>query len=181
MDQRLNDATWTAVGASVPSAAVLRAEYAVGSMIGVVAAGYKEGAAEPMWAVAGGFADIDSRKAMTIEQAMLVGSISKLITAVSVLRLVGNREIGLHDSANEHLHGLRVGSDAVTIHQLLIHTAGVSSAFPQYAQEVPSIAELIGPELAVDFAPGSAYAYSNGGYAVLGEIISPERAVSASG
>jgi CubicO group peptidase (beta-lactamase class C family) len=106
-----------------------------------------------------------------MEQPRFAGSISKLITAVSVLRLVGEGAIKLADSANSYLGSVRVASNMVTIEQLLTHTSGVSSDFVHYKEKAPAAAELLGESVAVEFRPGSKHAYSNGGYAVLGEII----------
>jgi CubicO group peptidase (beta-lactamase class C family) len=174
-DPRLTGAQWSAVGDSGVAVDLLRRASADGAVVGVVAAGFDGRSAEPVWGVAGGFADVDAGTAMELERRMFVGSITKLLTAVSVLRLVAAGAIGLKDSANDHLEAVRIGSDEVTVERLLAHTAGVCSNFAHYVSRVPSLPELLGREVGVEFRPGSRHAYSNGGYAMLGEIIATVR------
>lgn len=102
---------------------------------------------------------------------MFAGSITKLLTAVAALRLVGAGQLTLDARANDHLTNLRVASDDVTVLHLLTHTSGVSSDFEHFADEVPPPESLLGREVRVDSTPGAGWAYSNGGYTVLGEII----------
>jgi CubicO group peptidase (beta-lactamase class C family) len=86
--------------------------------------------------------------------------------------------VELDDSANRHLGTIRLSSDAVTIRHLLTHTSGVSSAFEHFAVAVPPVAQVLGAKVNVDFPPGSEHRYSNGGYAVLGELIAHVRGLT---
>ena len=106
-----------------------------------------------------------------------VGSISKQFTAGAILLLEQKGMLAITDSLQKYFPGKsRVKS--VTIHQLLSHTSGITDIFniPDFGslscQNISSsdlVALLLDEELL--FTPGSQYQYSNGGYAVLAEII----------
>jgi hypothetical protein len=74
------------------------------------------------------------------------------------------------DPANEHLHTVRLADDAVTVRELLSHTGGVDSPGELFADRVPGLASLAGPVLACG-GPRGTFAYSHGGYAMLGQLI----------
>src|SRR3712207_8479329 len=57
-----------------------------------------------------------------------LGSISKTVTAVAVLRLRDEGRLGLHDPPEEHVAGTPLGDRSVG--QLLSHPAGAPSASP---------------------------------------------------
>ena len=108
-----------------------------------------------------------------------IGSLSKAFTAVGILLL---EEQGLLDTTNPITTYLpwfdltyRNESVPVTIQQLLNHTSGLSDNHQgaiagEGADVLRQTAELfLGARL--DFTPGSAFAYSNASYIILGLII----------
>ena len=97
-------------------------------------------------------------------------SVTKLITATVVLRLAADGRIGLDDPACAHLRTVRPADDAVTIRDLLTHTAGVDSPGELFAGRVPDLVTLTGP-VVQPAGPRGAFSYSNGGYALLGQLI----------
>lgn len=106
-----------------------------------------------------------------------IGSISKQITAVAVLLLEQHGTLQVADPVSRHLPEFKPNDD-IRIEQLLLHTAGVADiydleSFARSGGAVGRFAEVI-DELAarpLTHAPGTAYAYSNGGYAVLAALI----------
>ena len=125
-----------------------------------------------------GYADLDGGEALLPQRRMHAGSITKLITATIAFRLVAEGVVKLDDSVKRHLGTMRLASDAVTIRHLLTHTSGVSSAFEHFVVAVPPVAQVLGAEVKVDFPPGGEHRYSNGGYAVLGELIAHVRGLT---
>jgi CubicO group peptidase (beta-lactamase class C family) len=103
-----------------------------------------------------------------------IGSITKTITAVAVLRLRDEGLLGLGDPVERHLPGTPYGDR--TVGQLLAHGAGLSAESPtEWWERAP------GADWA-DFAPrlspgdlkhpaGRRFHYSNLGYGVLGELL----------
>ncbi len=107
----------------------------------------------------------------------LIGSISKQFTAAAILLLEQDGLLSTDDLVSEHLPGFAHG-DRVTIEQLLTHTSGIADIFslPRFgatAGQAGTFQELIDDlgRVELTYTPGSSYAYSNGGYAVLAAII----------
>jgi CubicO group peptidase (beta-lactamase class C family) len=97
-------------------------------------------------------------------------SVTKLITATVVLRLAAGGRIGLDDPACAYLHTVRPADETVTVRDLLTHTAGVASPGEMFADRVPDLVTLVSPVVAAA-GPRGTFSYSNGGYALLGQLI----------
>lgn len=135
---------------------------------------------EVVWSRAYGWADVEARIPMTTSTPFRMGSITKLFTATVVMQLRDAEKLRLDDPVSQHLSWFSVdageGSPAITIRQLLTHTAGLprEASFPYWTDhEFPSRAELITSlaDLEAPFAPATRYKYSNLGMALLGEIV----------
>jgi CubicO group peptidase (beta-lactamase class C family) len=107
-------------------------------------------------------------------------SISKVVAAVVVLRLVEQGRIGLDTPVNEMLRSWALpgaGAQSVTPRLLLSHRGGTTvPGFPGYAvgATLPTLAEILGgtppantPAVRVAWPPGEAFRYSGGGTMVL--------------
>jgi CubicO group peptidase (beta-lactamase class C family) len=105
-----------------------------------------------------------------------IGSISKSLTAVAVLRLRDEGRLGLDDPLEWHLAGTPFGDR--TVGQLLSHLAGASAESPGgWWERTPggSLEELgLGPQ---DVVLGVArrFHYSNLGFGLLGELVARAR------
>jgi len=114
-----------------------------------------------------------------------VASISKVITAICVMKLVEGGALKLNESANNHLKNWKIKNEKnkeekITIEQLLSHTGGVScSGFRGYAQneEIPSMTQILegkdpsnNEKIYCKYKKGK-YRYSGGGYQILQKII----------
>ncbi len=101
-----------------------------------------------------------------------LGSITKTVTAVAVMRLRDEGLLALDDRVEQHLPGV-AGGDR-TIGQLLAHTAGLRSESPgQWWERVEG-----GPFDELGMTPddvrhpaGRRFHYSNVGYGLLGEVV----------
>jgi CubicO group peptidase (beta-lactamase class C family) len=142
------------------------------------------GRAGAVWAVARGWADLERGEALHPGHRFPAYSVTKAVTAVTVLLLVADGQVALDRPANDYLRTVRLASDAVTVRELLSHTGGVDSPAGLFADTVPSLLDLTGPVLPCGGQRGK-FSYSNGGYAALGQLIadvtgSPYPAVVAS-
>ncbi|MFG1709785.1 serine hydrolase domain-containing protein [Nonomuraea sp. M3C6] len=103
-----------------------------------------------------------------------IGSITKSMVAVVVLRLRDEGALDLTDPLDKHLPGTPLGH--LTIAQLLSHTAGLTAEPPTaWWERTPGIgaADLIarlGPA-ELKHRPGRRFHYSNLGFALLGELV----------
>ena len=144
-----------------------RESFAQLGLVGLVLAGAADSS---VWTVARGWADVDRDEALRTDHQFPAYAITKLITSTAVLRLVAEGRIGLDDPANSHLRTIRLADDAVTVRELLTHTGGVNSPDTMFADSVPDVLSLLGPVVGCD-GPRGTFAYSNGGYAALGQLI----------
>ncbi len=140
-------------------------------LAGVVLAGGAPGGAD--WAIARGWAHLDRAEPLRPDHRFPAYGITRLITAVAVLRLAAEGRVRLADAANDHLRTVRLADDAVTIRELLSYSGGVDNPAPGggYADTVPTLASLFGPVLPCSGPRGAARPGGHGGYAALGQLI----------
>jgi D-alanyl-D-alanine carboxypeptidase len=111
--------------------------------------------------------------------AFELGSISKVYTATTVLKLVAEGRLDLECCLAQWLPDLP-GSGSITLAQLLNHTHGLHDPL-QEPDFVPAVLREPAREWTLDdvigrmgtphFAPGAGWRYSNTGYHILGAII----------
>ena len=141
-----------------------------------------------------GKADIEAGRPMQKDTIFQVMSMTKPVTAIGIMMLAEEGKLSLRDPVEQYLpefKNLRVrtntGPDAmhlgapehaITIRDLLTHTAGMTDAAPaeikdyQHAMNVP-LDEVV-RQLAKEpllFQPGTAWSYSSAGIEILGRII----------
>ncbi|MEU7007732.1 serine hydrolase domain-containing protein [Streptomyces sp. NPDC046332] len=110
-----------------------------------------------------------------------IGSLTKVFTAVLVMRLRDEGILDLNDPLEKHLPGTDVGE--TTIAQLLAHTAGLAAESPGPWWERtpgtvrPKLADVLGDEPMLH-PVGRHFHYSNPGYTLLGSLIEALRGVS---
>jgi CubicO group peptidase (beta-lactamase class C family) len=139
-------------------------------LAGLVLAG--GGPDSPVWVLATGWADLDQGEVLDTGHRLPAPGITALVTATAVLRLVADGRIGLDTPANNQLRTVSLTDDAITVRELLSHTAGVDSPrlAELFADSVPDLATLTGPVIACSGTRGVVRP-SNGGYAVLGQLV----------
>ncbi|MGY2129650.1 serine hydrolase domain-containing protein [Blastococcus sp. SYSU DS0617] len=108
-----------------------------------------------------------------------LGSISKTVTAVLVMRLRDEGRLSLDDPLERHLPGTPLGER--TVGQLLSHLAGASAESPGgWWERVPggSLADLglAGDDVVLGAA--RRFHYSNLGFGLLGELVARQRGTS---
>lgn len=127
--------------------------------------------------VAYGLADRKAKRANTTATRFNVGSIGKLFTRTAIAQLAQQGKLSLDDKLSRYLPDFP-HADAITIEQLCEHRSGVGDFFNDRYQSMDrsklrhnrDYLELIRDQ-PLWFAPGTSERYSNGGYALLGEVI----------
>jgi CubicO group peptidase (beta-lactamase class C family) len=133
---------------------------------------------QPVYARGFGFADRETRRAPTADTSFRIGSVTKQFTATAILLLAEDGKLAVTDTIGTHLPDYPAVGAGVTIHQLLTHTGGI----PSYTSDQELMARRDQPitpaqllatfwDKPLEFEPGTKFAYSNSGYAVLGAII----------
>jgi CubicO group peptidase (beta-lactamase class C family) len=105
-----------------------------------------------------------------------LGSISKTVTAITVLRLRDEGRLDLDDPLEKHLTGTPFGDR--TIGQLLSHLAGAGAESPgQWWERTPgtTLDELGLSDADVVLPAARRFHYSNLGFGVLGELVAMAR------
>jgi CubicO group peptidase (beta-lactamase class C family) len=105
-----------------------------------------------------------------------LGSISKTVTAVAVMRLRDEGRLGLDDPLERHVPGTPLGER--TVGQLLSHLAGATSESPGgWWERVPggSLEELRLTGDDVVLGAARRFHYSNLGFGLLGEVVARHR------
>jgi len=150
---------------------IVEDSYAELGLVGLTAAGdWGTGPAFDVWACSRGLADLERNAPLGPGHRFPALSITTLVTSTAVLCLVAEGAVALDDPVSRHLRSLRLADDIVTVRELLSHTGGVDSPPSGWADSVADVADVLGP-VAGCSGPRGEFAYSNGGYAVLGQLI----------
>jgi CubicO group peptidase (beta-lactamase class C family) len=141
-----------------------------------------------------GMADIEAGRKMEKDTIFQIMSMTKPVTAVGIMMLAEEGKLALRDPVEQYLPEFRgqqvvsnIGPDAarlrmpdhaVTIRDLMTHTAGIVDAPPASIHDYPQLMnvslEAVVKELAKQpllFQPGTQWSYSSPGIEILGRII----------
>jgi CubicO group peptidase (beta-lactamase class C family) len=141
-----------------------------------------------------GFANEEARIPVTPNNLFRIASVSKLITAVAIMKLVENSKISLDSKVfgkygilndEQFLHIKDKRLEKITVRHLLNHSAGWTQNYGDLAFLPKSVAKGTGESLPVNidsyvrfvtthrvhFEPGTNSVYSNLGYVILGKVI----------
>ena len=120
-----------------------------------------------------GLAEVEIGRPVTTETNFRLASLSKQFTATAVMLLEADGKLGYDDSIATLIPELPAYARGVTVRHLLHHTSGL----PDYERFVPDtqtaqvldrdVPALIARAAGPLFPPGTRYAYSNTGYALL--------------
>jgi CubicO group peptidase (beta-lactamase class C family) len=137
---------------------------------GLALAGGGPGAAA--WVVTKGWADLDRGEELRSRHRWPAYCASALVTTTAGLRLVADGRLTLDAPANGQLRTVQLEDATITVRDLLTHTAGVDSPAPSelLADHVPDLVSVTGPVVSCS-GPRGTVRPSNGGYAVLGQLI----------
>jgi CubicO group peptidase (beta-lactamase class C family) len=118
-----------------------------------------------------GWSDLAARLPVAPETLFEIGSIGKTFTAIAILQLAEEGRLDLGAPVSDALpwFEMPVVGRPVTIHDLLTHTAGITSGIdgtPEAAFQVRALRDR-----RPGSAPGERYHYSNLGYKILGLVI----------
>jgi CubicO group peptidase (beta-lactamase class C family) len=160
----------TAVSGPVPDQVMALAATATGrlGLAGLALAGAS--ASGEAWTVVTGWASLEHAEPLGAGHTFPAYQATIVVTAAAVLRLAADGRLRLDDRANSHLTVVRLADDAVTIRELLSHTAGVTDPAVLTAPTVPALETVTGPVIACDGKRGE-FRGALAGYAALGEMV----------
>lgn len=124
-----------------------------------------------------GLADVEGRVRATPRSDYRLASLTKQFTATAIMLLVREGKLDYDDKVIDILPGFPTYGRDITVRHLLTHTSGLWA----YEDFVPDTATvqvkdrdvlaLLGRADSTYFAPGTAFRYSNSGYAMLALIV----------
>jgi CubicO group peptidase (beta-lactamase class C family) len=124
-----------------------------------------------------GMAEIETGKPATPETNFRLASVTKQFTATAVLLLVADGRLATTTTLRAVFPDFPAWADGITIHHLMTHTSGLVD----YEDLMPAdddrqitdagVLALLRAQDSTYFPPGSAFRYSNSGYAVLAQIV----------
>jgi len=141
------------------------------------------------WFHGHGVADIAAGTPIDQDTVFRIASVTKTITAIAVMQLQEQGLVDLDAPAGDYLNAYRLiparpGFRPATPRHLLTHTAGVRAVREpsdllrpalgwgtRAGRPVPPLAEYYRGGLHIDAEPGTRWAYSNHGFATLGQIV----------
>lgn len=125
-----------------------------------------------------GFANKKAGIQSSNDSLYMIGSNTKVMTALGILKLWEEGKLSLEDDIKKHIPEFKVQSyfeyDKITIENLLMHRSGlVSDLFHLILDETRDFHETISElgETYLTAEPGKMFSYSNVGYTVLGIVI----------
>ncbi len=120
-----------------------------------------------------GYANRETKQPVTPDTVFTIGSITKQFTGAAIVKLEMQGKLNVTDTIDQYFADVPKDKKAITIHQLLTHTAGMpnmlgddfdTSATKESVFHLAMQSKLL-------FKPGSKHVYSNVGYSLLGMII----------
>jgi CubicO group peptidase (beta-lactamase class C family) len=136
-----------------------------------------------------GFQEIETKTPMRTDSIFRIASLTKPVTCAGIMVLVDQGKLSVLDPVEKYLpefKGLKVSSCSpgagctsaaprrpVNVLDLMTHVSGLPGGFPATQTPPATLAERVAPagKMALMFEPGTAWNYSNAGYATLGRII----------
>ncbi|GAB6435487.1 MULTISPECIES: serine hydrolase domain-containing protein [Bacillus] len=124
----------------------------------------------------------ESEKRVTSKTPFAIGSISKSLTALAIVKLIEDKKIKLKDPVQRYLPWFKLKnpqiSSTITIQHLLTHTSGINTYEGLALSDKQSKSSTTLKEnvmklsnVKVTAPPGEKYQYSNANYIVLGALI----------
>ncbi len=128
-----------------------------------------------------GMADLDHGIANTPTTVFHVASVSKQFAAAAIVLLAQDGKLSLDDEARKYVPELPDFGKRITIRQLVHHVSGLRDQWEllglsgwRYSLDLitdDDVMSLVTRQRALNFEPGSRYAYSNTGYTLLAQIV----------
>ncbi|WP_326522770.1 serine hydrolase domain-containing protein [Sphingomonas sp.] len=145
---------------------------------GCLAGGFRDG--KPLFMVSEGLADIATGRQLDGDSRIYAGSMSKQFTALAIAQLVAAGRISLDDDVRKYIPEMPAYEVPVTLGMMMHHSSGIKdwliiarwaglSDFSRITKE--EALGLLTRQRATNFTPGTDYAYSNGGYLLMAEVV----------
>ena len=132
-----------------------------------------------------GVANIETMRALHVDDIFQIGSVTKIFTAAAILKLSEKNKLSLQDTLGKYIPHINQEYKNLTIDRVLSHTSGlpdymgnptVTSVWDKYAA-IDQVIKTISTQ-SPHTQSGKKYSYSNLGYILLGKVIEVASGVS---
>lgn len=126
-----------------------------------------------------GLRDVQDKLPVEADTRFAIASVSKQFICAAVLLLQEDGKLSVHDKVMRWYPRLARAGE-ISLLDLMNHTSGYPDYYPldfvdrrmsRPIEPEELLEQYAGEGVALDFAPGTAYSYSNTGYILLGEVI----------
>ena len=127
-----------------------------------------------------GLADLATKTPLTADTVLYMASISKQFTSLAAAKLIEDGRLGLDDDIRKWLPELPRYESPVTVRRLMNHTSGAREVLGLFLLAgtqnyetlmPPEVLRMMVRQKSLNFTPGARYAYSNGGYFLLAQVV----------
>lgn len=128
-----------------------------------------------------GMANLETDTPISATSIFHVASVSKQFTAAAIMLLERDGKLSLDDNIRKYLPEIPDYGTPITIRHLLTHTSGLRDQwellalargrFEEDRITEADVLDIVSRQTALNFKPGSEYAYSNTGFTLLGTIV----------
>ena len=120
---------------------------------------------------AAGRSDIATGRKMRADDIFWVASMSKPVTAVAIAMLVDDGKISFDDPVSKHLPNVPAASRAITLRDVLTHTAGLGELTNRdpHLTLAETARQIV--EMPLRFPPRTRWSYSTAGFDALGRVV----------
>jgi len=127
----------------------------------------------PLLAEGYGLSDREKGTPWSTGTVTTLGSITKQFTAAAILALESDGLLSVNDPISKYFPGVPEDKRAITLHQLLTHSSGISDPedlddFDPIGREA-FVGRILKEKLA--FSPGTSFEYANANFSLLGAIV----------
>ncbi len=126
-----------------------------------------------------GMGNIPTQEPLSVYSLFRLASVSKTFTAVALMQLVEQGDVGLDDSVLEYFPEFDASWAPMTVHMLLCHRAGTVDFLNDFIgspwrRDITNqkVIDYFRDNPQLKFTPGTQAGYSNSNYVLLAEIIS---------
>ena len=124
-----------------------------------------------------GIADLTTQRPVTANDPVRIASISKLVTAIAVMKLVEQGQLDLEADVSDvlgwHLHNPAFPDVPITLRQLLSHTSSLTDTVDYVLPLDAEMQRVLSDPLAWDLAhsPGEYFRYTNFNFPVIAAVM----------
>ncbi len=145
---------------------------------GCVAGVFRNG--KTIYTGASGSGDIATGKKLDSGTLLYAASVAKQFTALTAAKLIEAGKLGLHDEVHKWIPELPPYRAPITIQMLMNHSSGIRDSLELLTlagvedasrSSMKAALDLLYAQKDTNYVPGTAYAYTNGGYLLLAEVI----------